>query len=364
MDGPRIALCHEWLTTYGGSEQVAQRMARVLRVEDVFVFAARPELARELFPEQQVRVHPLGTSRLGREHWQRFLPIMPYAWSHLGLEGFDAVVTSSHACVNAIRVPEGTPHISYCHTPMRYAWEWRSELGRVPVPIRPLWPVVAAAFRRADRRWSRRVTRFVANSRHVAGRIRTYYGREADVVYPPIDTSYWTPEPGARPTGPFLVAGRLVAYKRADVAIEAARAAGVPLVVAGDGPELPRLRRLAGPDVRFVVDPLREELRDLYRGARALLNPGVEDLGMTMLEAQACGTPVVALGRGGATETVLDGVTGSLYADPDPGGLAAALRSFDPARFDGEAIRRHAEGFDVTRFDAAIERIVREVMHG
>jgi glycosyltransferase involved in cell wall biosynthesis len=360
----RVALCHEWVTTYGGSEQVAQRLARVLGVRDVFVFAARPELARELFPDQRVHVHRWGAGRLGREHWQRLLPIMPHAWSHLPLDGYDAVVTSSHACVNAIRVPPGVPHISYCHTPMRYAWEWRRELARVPAPVRPLWPAAAAWFRRADRRWARRVTRFVANSRHVAERIRDDYGREADVVYPPVDTTYWTPPADDGRSEAFLVAGRLVAYKRVDLAIRAADAAGVPLVVAGDGPELPRLRRIAGANVTFVVDPQRDELRELYRRARALVNPGVEDFGMTMIEAQACGTPVIALGRGGATEAVADGVTGRLYADPDPGALAAVLRSFEPERFDGAAIRAHAQRFDATRFDDAIARIVAQLVHG
>jgi glycosyltransferase involved in cell wall biosynthesis len=360
----RVALCHEWVTTYGGSEQVAQRLARVLGVRDVFVFAARPELARELFPEQRLHVHHWGSGRLGREHWQRLLPIMPYAWSHLTLGGYDAVVTSAHACVNAIRVPEGIPHISYCHTPMRYAWQWRSELSRAPAPLRPLWPAAAAWLRRADRRWAQRVTRFIANSRHVADRIRDSYGREADVVYPPVDTTYWTPSADDARSEAFLVTGRLVAYKRIDVAIRASEAAGVPLIVAGGGPELPRLRRMAGANVTFVVDPPRDDMRELYRRAQALLNPGVEDFGMTMVEAQACGTPVVALARGGAREAVVDGVTGVLYKDPEPGSLAAVLTSFEPGRFDPAAIRIHAQWFDSAQFDDAIEGIVADVLHG
>jgi glycosyltransferase involved in cell wall biosynthesis len=289
---------------------------------------------------------------------------MPYAWSHLPLGGYDAVVTSSHACVNAIQVPEGIPHISYCHTPMRYAWQWRSEIGRVPAPLRPLWPAAAGWLRLADRRWAQRVTRYIANSRHVAERIRDSYGREADVVYPPVDTTYWTPPTEDARSEVFLVAGRLVAYKRADVAIRAAGEAGVRLVVAGAGPELPDLRRIAGANVTFAIDPPRDELRELYRNARALVNPGVEDFGMTMVEAQACGTPVLALARGGAMEAVLDGVTGELYSDSDPGTLAAHLRSFEPGRFDPADIRAHAQRFDTARFDEAITEIVDEIIHG
>jgi glycosyltransferase involved in cell wall biosynthesis len=364
MTRSRIALCHEWITTFGGSEQVAQRIAGVLGVHDVYTFAAQAALARELFPDQRVHVHPWGSGRWGQEHWQRLLPLMPHAWSHLRLDRYDAVVTSSHACVNAIRLPEGIPLISYCHTPMRYAWHWRSERGRVPMALRPLWPAVASWFRLADRRWAQNVTRFIANSRHVADRIRDAYGREADVVYPPVDTQYWTPAEDVARSNAFLVAGRLVAYKRVDVAIRAAEAAGVPLIVAGGGPELPRLRRAAGRNVRFVVDPSRDDLRELYRQAHALVNPGVEDFGMTMVEAQACGTPVLAFARGGATEAVLDGVTGTLYADPRPESLAAALRSFDAEAFDAPEIRARALRFDAARFDEEVSRIVGEVLRG
>jgi glycosyltransferase involved in cell wall biosynthesis len=362
MDGLRVAICHEWLTTYGGSEQVAQRLAHVLDASDVFTFTARPELARELFPGRTVHEHRLGSLPSAREHWQRYLPVMGRAWSRLDLSGFDVVVTSAHSCVNAIRVPEGAVHLSYCHTPMRYAWAWREELGRVPRAARPLWPAVAAGLRRADRTWACRVDLFLANSEHVAGRIRRAYGREALVVYPPVDTSFWTPGDGDHRGDAFLLAGRLVAYKRAEVAVRAAELAGVRLVVAGDGPELVRLRQVAGPQTEFVVAPGRDALRELYRRSRALVVPGVEDFGMTMVEAQACGTPVLAFDAGGAREAVADGRSGALYADPSPAGLAAAMLGFDPDRYDAARVRAHAEHFDVSEFDAAICKITRPLI--
>jgi len=356
---PRVAVCHEWVTTYGGSEQVAQRLVNALDATDVFTFTARPELAEALFPGRRVHVSPLGRTASAREHWQRFLPVMPRAWAAFDLRGFDAVVTSSHACANAIRVPDGTVHISYTHTPMRYAWEWRDELDRVPVALRPAWPAIAAVLRRQDANRARRVDAFVANSEHVAGRIRDAYGRDAQVVHPPVDVSWWTPptEPSARTA--FLVAGRLVAYKRVAIAIEAARLAQVPLVVAGEGPQLEQLRRMAaGAEIRFVVGPSREELRELYRSARALVVPGVEDFGMAMIEAQACGTPVVARGTGGAREAVVDGETGSLTPDGSAVTLASALLRFDGAAFDPPRVRAHAERFGVERFDAEIRQVV------
>jgi glycosyltransferase involved in cell wall biosynthesis len=357
-----VALCHEWTTTFGGSEQVAQRLAMVTGASDVFVFTGRPELAAELFPGRTVHEHRLGATAAAREHWQRFLPVMPRAWSRLDLSGFDLVITSAHACVNAIRVPENALHVSYCHTPMRYAWQWREELGRIPPAARPAWPMIAAGFRRADRAWSRQVDMFIANSHHVASRIRAAYGREAAVVHPPVDTSYWTPGRNGRRDAYFLVAGRLVAYKRAAIAVKAARIAHRPLVVAGDGPEIGHLRRVAGPETTFVASPDRATLRDLYRGARALVVPGVEDFGMTMVEAQACGTPVLAFGVGGAREAVVNGATGALFADQRAESLAAAMRRFDADDFDPAALRAQAERFDSSVFDARIRAIVDAVM--
>ena len=356
----RIALCHEWLTTYGGSDQVASELARIFDVRDVYTFAAEPALAAELFPDSEVKVaHRIGETRLAREHWGWLLPVMPYAWRRLDLSGYDLVITSSHSCVNAIRVPHGTPVISYCHTPMRYAWEWRTELGRFPLPLRAVWPGIAARFRAADRRWAARVTTFVANSNHVADRIGRYYGRDAEVVHPPIDTDFWSPDPAVEREDFYLYAGRLVAYKRPDLAIQAASAAGVRLVVAGAGPEAKRLRSMAGPTVEFVGSPSSEALRDLYRRTRALVFPGVEDFGMTMAEAQSCGTPVIARAQGGALEIVVDAVTGRLYPDASVEGLVVELRSFDPARYPSEAIRSNGLRFARQVFSERMRELVR-----
>jgi glycosyltransferase involved in cell wall biosynthesis len=241
---------------------------------------------------------------------------------------------------------------------MRYAWQWRSEIRRIPLILRPFWPAIAAILRSRDRKWAKRVDIFVANSHNVARRIESLYERDATVVYPPIDTGFWTPGDGGR-ADYFLCAGRLVAYKRVDVALRAARRAGVQLVVAGGGPELHRLRKLArGASVRFVVDPDATTLRTLYRHARALVHPGVEDFGMTLVEAQACATPVIAFAEGGAVEAVIDGRTGLLYEDPSVPALARILRSFNPATYDPDELRRHAEAFGLERFDSEIKRIV------
>ena len=355
----RIALCHEWLTAYGGSDQVAAEIARSFGIEDVFTFALEPSLARELFPQGEVKVaHKIGRSSLAQKHWGWFLPVMPFAWKRLDLSGFDLVITSSHSCVNAIRVPDGTPVISYCHTPMRYAWEWEQELARFPRPARPIWPAIAAMLRAADRRWAARVTTFIANSRNVAERIGTYYGRSAEVVYPPIDLDYWTPDAAVPREDFFLYAGRLVPYKRPDVAVQAATRAGVPLIVAGAGPEYARLRSIAGPTVEFVHRPTRDALKDLYRRTQALVFPGIEDFGMTIVEAQACGAPVIARAAGGALESVQDGVTGTLYREPSSDGLAKNLLSFDPTAFSDDAATSNARRFSSQVFSESLHAIV------
>lgn len=351
----RLALCHEWITTYGGSDQVAAAIASALNVDAVFAFAVRERLASELFPD--VAVLPagrLGRTRFALEHWQWLLPVMPFEWRRLDLDDYDVVVTSAHACVNAIRVRPDVVHVCYCHTPMRYAWEWRSELDRVPRPGRPLWPLIAAGFRRADYKWAQHVSHWIANSRTVAERIRSYYGREATVIHPPVDASYWTPGDRDERSDFFLWAGRLVGYKRPDVAVLAANLAAVPLVVAGSGPMLDKVRKLAGPTVRFVVDPTIDELRELYRRARAYIFPGVEDFGMTNVEAQACGCPVIAFAQGGATETVVHNETGLLYEKTGADELAHIMRSFEPEAFTRERLTSHASRFSVERFEREI----------
>jgi glycosyltransferase involved in cell wall biosynthesis len=359
LGGARIALCHEWLTTFGGSEVVAGHIASTLGIEDVYSFTVNEALASELFPARRVRTVPgLGGIKFAQRHWQWLLGAMPSAWRDLDLSDYDVVITSSHACVNSIRTRPDAIHISYCHTPMRYAWDWRSEIGRFPGFVRPLWPRVAARLRAQDRARASNVTKFIANSRNVAARIERNYGRTAEVVYPPTDTDYWCPDPSVEKEDFFLLAGRLVPYKRPEIAVQAAELAGVPLVIAGSGPMLEQVRATSGDNVRVVEAPTRSELRDLYRRAKALVFPGEEDFGMTMVEAQACGTPVLALGRGGALEAVKHDATGHLCGGGSASEFAGAMTIFESAAYGSDLMRVHAEGFSIQRFDRAIKHIV------
>lgn len=358
----KAALCHEWITTYGGSEVVAATIAEALKIDDVYAFAVEPRLAGDLFPESTVRAASrLGDTAFARRSWAWLLPAMGRAWAGLDLSPYDVVITSAHACVNSIEPPKDVPVVSYCHTPMRYAWEWRDELGRIPRPLRPAWPLTARWLRRTDRRRSNNVTRFVANSSYVAARIERYYNRESTVVYPPTDTDFWSPANLPREDF-FLAAGRLVSYKRADLVVKAATTAGARLVVAGKGPELARLRHLAGPSISFEENPSNERLRSLYRRTKGLVFAGVEDFGMTLVEAQACGAPVIAYARGGALESVIPDDTGILFDDPRPAPLAELLAGFDPDPTLSRAAVSNASRFDRKNFIQRFTQIVSETL--
>ncbi|MFT4656294.1 MAG: glycosyltransferase involved in cell wall biosynthesis [Candidatus Aldehydirespiratoraceae bacterium] len=353
----KIVVAHEWFTKIGGSDKVAARLAEILKAEVLFTYALDRELVERLGVETPVVTWRFGeaAARFGRFPLQLF--VMPFVWRSLDLPAAKQVVTSSHSCVNAVRA-RGARRTSYVHTPMRYAWDWRLERERLPRGLRWVMPLAASALRKFDRRWNRQVDVFVANSATVRERIERSYGADAVVVHPPIEVDFWTPGPSLDrcpadlPT--FAVAGRLVAYKQPDLAVEAAVRAGRDVVVAGAGPYFGELVAAQIPGVRLVGQPSDIELREVLRSADALLFAGVEDFGMLPVEAQACGTPVIARGAGGALETVIDGVTGMFVDGDDVDVWAQAIDSFVVGQFDPASARAHAEGFDVARFDAEI----------
>lgn len=356
----RVALCHEWSIVLAGSETVAAEIAEVIDPDHVYTVATAPDTVRAVFGDRRVSDHTIGRNALARAHWPAMLPVLPLAWRSLDLSAYDVVFTSAHCCANAIRPPASTRLLSYCYTPMRYAWWWQDEINRVPKPLQRMWPRVATSFQHADRRWADRVDAFATSSRFVAERIADVFDREATVINPAVDLTSFTPPTSEDPPPTrefFLAAGRLVAYKRFEVAVAAANLARVPLVIAGDGPMLPALRELAGPTVRFVGRPTGPQLRDLLRDARALVFPGVEDFGILPLEAQACGTPVIARNEGGALETVIPGETG-LLVDGSVESFADAMRSFSLPGDYPQRSRENACSFNATRFRQELSTFV------
>jgi glycosyltransferase involved in cell wall biosynthesis len=355
----RVAIAHEWLVNYAGSERCVAEMLEAFPDAPVLTTlverSALPAALRDARPSLLQRI-PAST-----RHHEWLLPLMPLAWRlREPVRGVDAVISSSHACANAVQVEPGTPLLSYCHTPMHYAWNFEAERERFPRLLRPATRASMRWFRRWDRRTAQRVTSFVAASRAVAERVERYYGRTAQVIHPPVDTEYFTP--GGERGADFLYVGRLVAYKRPDLVLEAF--AGLPhrLLVVGDGRMAATLRARATPNVRFLGRKSGGELRKLYRSARALVLPGEEHFGIVMAEAQACGTPVIALDAGGAREIVEPGVTGWLLARQDVSDLRDAVRRAADEPLDATAIRAQAERFSRHRFRreirAAVEKMV------
>jgi len=351
---PRVALVHDWLVTWGGSESVLQSLARVYPGAPLHTLLAKPDArTREALGHLDIRTTWLDNVPAIRRLYRFALPVMPRAWRAHELSGYDVVLTSSHSMAKSVRVPHGV-HICYCHSPPRYLWDLNEEYRAGGAAL--LRGPVLDRLRRQDVRSAEGVDAFIANSRFVAERIERIYGRPSEVVYPPVDLDLFTPEPG---TGAhYLAGGRLVAYKRIDRAIEAANRAALPLVVFGDGPERGRLEAMAGPTVSFSGRVSHDGLRALLRDARGYVFPGIEDFGILPVEAQAAGRPVIALAEGGATETVVDGVTGTLYQDDSVDGLIDAWRRADARSWDPAACRSNAERFSRPRFEREVAEVI------
>jgi glycosyltransferase involved in cell wall biosynthesis len=349
---PRIAFVHDWLTGMRGGEKVLEALCERYPQAELFTLVhVRGSVSPTI---ERLRPHTSFVQHLPlvRRFYRHYLPLFPTAIEQFSFDRFDLVVSLSHCCAKSIVHPAQVQHLCYCLTPMRYAWDQfdayfgPARVGRLGSAVmRP----VMARLARWDRDTANRVDRYVAISHYVAGRIRRYYNRVPTVIYPPVDTEYFHPD-AAGPSGFALVVSALVPYKRIDLAIAACHLAGVPLKIAGDGPERGALERAAGADVEFLGRRSNEEIRELYRRAAVTLLPGEEDFGIVPLEAQACGRPVVALARGGAVETVVPGETGILVSEAAPEAFADGITQALGRQFDTGAIRRHAEGFSRARF--------------
>ncbi|MFP5319061.1 MAG: glycosyltransferase [Acidimicrobiia bacterium] len=360
MQPAAVALCHEWLEQRMGSEKTFEAIAEAFPDADVFALTHDPSVPFDLggrIPATTFvdRLAPLR----GRRQLQ--LALMPLAWRFAGRPGYDVVVSSSHACAKGFRPGREALHLCYCYTPMRYAWLTDVDRRTRGGVVERASAVPLAALRAWDRRSAGWVDEFAAISRSVEARVERFYGRPARVIHPPVDTGYYTPGPEEE-RGDFLLAvSRMVPYKRLDLAIDAAAALRVPLVVAGSGPEEARLRShaaAAGADVTFVIRPGDETLRRLYRTARALVFPTVEDFGIVPVEAQACGTPVVAVAEGGSLDTVLDGSTGVLVERAEGELLVSGVERVLASPPRPAACRAHAESFSRPRFVAEVREWV------
>ena len=359
---PKIALVHDHLVQDGGAEQVVRALLRAYPEAPLYTLVYDPaKMAPDFNKLAKGRVRTSGwqNHRWAVKHYKWLLPRIDAAFRKFDLSGYDVVISSSSGWAKSVRTGLRTLHVCYCHTPIRYIWSsadsYISETG-YPAPLKWLFKKMLGSFRRKDLRATRGVDEFIANSAYVAERIKKYYDRPATVVNPPVNLSQFAPS--RRKSGYYLVASRLVPYKRIDLAIAAANKLKRPLKIMGGGVDQERLERLAGQTVEFTGRVADSRRRKLFAEARAVLNPQEEDFGITMVEALASGTPVIAYDQGGAAEILARGKYGVLFAPQNAKALADAIRRFERTEFSPRGLRARAQDFSETKFRQAIRRQV------
>jgi len=353
----RVALVHDWLTGMRGGERVLEALVALYPAATIHTLV---HIRGSVAPAIEAR--PIRTSFIQRlpgapRRFRQYLPLFPLAAARMDLSGYDLVLATSHCVALGARGPSAACHIVYCFTPMRYAWDFQDEYARrLPRGARWAGRLLLARLRRWDRAAGRRAGHLACISHHVAARIRRAYGRDARVIYPPVRTDFF--RSGGAVDDTFLCVSALAPYKRLDVAVEAFTRLGWPLVVIGTGPEESRLRRRAGPTVRFLGWQDDHALQGAYARCRAFVFPGEEEFGIAPLEAMAAGRPVIAYARGALTETCVDGVTGLFFHEQTPEALVDALRRFELTGWSAEKIRAHALRFGEGAFRAEMRAFV------
>ena len=349
--GAGVTLVHDYLLVMRGAERTFAAIADRFAQAPIFTLLYDEQGTDGRFAGRSVTTSPLQRLGAVQGNFRRLLPLYPAAVSRLPLPPCELVLSSSSAFAHGVRAPEGAVHLCYCYTPFRYAWyEQQRALEEVPAALRPLLRAELARIRRWDLRASRRVDAYVAISELSRERIERYWGRQARVVHPPVETDRFAPgEPGDS----LLVVSELVRHKRLQVALEAARRARAPIQVAGTGPDL-ALLRAAYPEAEFLGRVGDEQLADLYAQARAVIVPSMEEFGITAVEAQAAGRPVIAAAAGGALETVIDGVTGTLVGLDDIEAFRRAIEQIDALDLNPARAVENAERFSVEVFQRRI----------
>jgi glycosyltransferase involved in cell wall biosynthesis len=362
-----VALVHDWLTGMRGGERCLEVFCELFPAAPIYTLLHTPGSVSPAIERRAIHTSFIQRLPDAERRYRHYLPLFPAAIRRFDLGGHDLVLSSSHAVAKSVRVPPGALHVCYCFTPMRYVWDLYDEyFGRgAGWATSLLMPPVAAALRRWDRRTAAGVHRFVAISRFIADRIRRVYGREADVIYPPVDVSRFRIEES--PGDYYLVVSALTPYKRVDLAVRAAGRLGRRLLVVGTGPEERRLRALAGSTVELLGWRDDAETAALYAGCRALIFPTLEDFGITPLEAMAAGRPVIAFGQGGALETVVppgggEAPTGLFFERQTVDALVDAIQRFESGRyrFEPKALRLRAEAFDRGLFKERVHAYLAE----
>jgi glycosyltransferase involved in cell wall biosynthesis len=355
----RSAIVHDWLTIPGGSEKVLFELMELLPEADLFTSVYDPTRWPVSLRDRVVNVSFLDRLPGAHRHYPKLLPFMNLAFESFDLSEYDLVVSSSHSCAKNVLTGSDALHLCYCHTPMRHAWEPRHLAGELGAGQALAARMMLGRLRRNDLAGASRPDVFVANSNHVAARIRKHYRRDAIVVHPPVDVERHLHRP-RREDDYYLVLGRVVPYKKVDLAVGACATLGRPVKVVGEGRGLEAARARAGADAEFLGYVPDYDMAELLSGARALLFPGEEDFGIVPVEAQAAGVPVIAYGEGGVRDTVVENETGVFHAEQTVTSVASAILQFESMEFDEYRIRANARRFGPARFRAEITDVLLE----
>lgn len=361
----KVAIVHEWLTVYGGSERVVEVIHELFPNAPIYTLVYDEKNMPERFKDYDIRTTFVQKLPFAKKKYPHYLPLMPIAFEALDLTEYDLVISSSTACAKGVITRSDATHICYCHTPMRYAWEFYYEYTKHMNVIKRM---VIASFMHHIRIWDRlaadRVDYFIANSNYIKGRIQKYYRRPSKVIFPPVNIHRYYLENKKEEN--YLIVSRLVSYKRVDLAIEAFNELGLPLVIIGGGPEEKKLKAMAQSNIKFMGRLSDEEIIKYYAKSKAFIFPGEEDFGITPVEAQAAGTPVIAYKRGGALDTVQDGKTGILFKEQTKQSLISAINLFEQEGvvYTSQEIREQSKRFSVIKFKQDLLDYIQECIEG
>lgn len=361
----KLAIVHDWLTNMGGAENVISYFMDIYKEAPIYTSMCIRENLCDAFQKADIRTSFLQKNVKGTKiNHQKYFPFMPMAFESFDLNEYDMVLSSSTSCAKGVITNPATMHICYCNSPMRYCWEFYYEYtanmgtGLKSIIKKKFVKYFINYMRIWDVASSNRVDYFIGNSQNVANRIWKHYRREATVIYPPADTEYF--KPVDKDEDYFLCVSRLVPYKRVDLVVEVFNELGLPLVVIGGGSELEKIKAMAKDNIKVMGRQPNEVIKEHYAKCRAFIFPGEEDFGITPVEAQASGRPVIAYGKGGALETVVDGQTGLFFKEQTTESLKDAVMKFEKMSFDKKVIRAHAEEFGIDIFKNKIKNFVDE----
>ncbi|MCL2197384.1 MAG: glycosyltransferase [Defluviitaleaceae bacterium] len=358
----KLAIAHDWLTNIGGAEIAISIVADIYENAPIYTSVYDPDNLGDLLKGRDIRTSFIQKFKKAKKNHQKYLPFMPTAWEQFNFNEFDVVFSSSTSCAKGLITSPNTMHICYCNTPMRYAWEFYYEYmeeWNLSWLKKKLLPYVMHYIRMWDAISANRVDYFIANSKNVAKRINKHYRREAEVIYAPVQSKFYDNTSDIDEEY-FLIVSRLVPYKKVDLAVEAFNELGLPLVVIGGGPQLDYIKKIAKDNVKVMGRQPDEVVMEHYAKCRAFIFPGEEDLGLTPLEVQASGRPVIAFGKGGATETVLDQQTGLFFKEQTVAELKNSVKQFMKMSFDKSVLIKHSEAFSETMFKEKIKNFVDE----